>query len=188
MCNANKNCHLKCDGQNCEQTCNKEQATCSLTCNRGNCTQICNQGTCDLKCNGKHCWQKCNGGVCSLECDGKECQQKCFGDCNLECLGGRCKQKCSELNEGRSCQVHCPVAGRASKCQQNCQNKVSQCTKYYITITEAPTWTGKRPNESAIVLTDPALKREEGRRRQALIASFHFCPTPFLLSQILVLI
>ena len=186
MCNAG-NCHLNCDGQNCKQNYNTEQGNCSLTCNGGNCTQICNKGTCDLKCY-RHCMQTCNGGVCGLEC--KECQQKCFcGDCNLECLGGRCLQRCSQLNVRRSCQVHCPVAGLASKCQQNCQNKVSQCTKYFITITEAPTWTGKRSNESATVLTDPALKRGRGKKKtSSFIVPFHFCSTPFLISQILVLI
>lgn len=133
MCSA-ESCHLKCDGSNCEQTCNNEQGTCSLKCNRGNCTQTCIKGTCDLKCNGTHCRQTCNEDACSLE-------------------------------QG-SCQVQRPVTGRESKCQQKCEDKKSQCTKNFITITKAPTWTGKRSNESAIALTGRALSRgREGLKK-----------------------
>ena len=142
-------CSQTCSGQYCEQTCNKEQGTCSLNCKGRKCTQTCSKGTCDLECNGRHC------------------RQICFQDCNLKCLRGRCKQRCRGLDEQGSCRVHCPVAGRPSKCQQNCQSKESQCTKNFVTITAAPTWPGKRSNESAIALTGPALKREEGRRREA---------------------
>ena len=149
-------CSQTCNGQYCKQICNKEQGTCSLNCMRGNCTQTCSKGTCDLECNGTHC------------------KQICFQDCNLKCLGGHCQQRCRELDEQRSCRFHCPVAGPVSKCQQNCQHKQSQCTKNFINITEAPTCTGKRSNESAIALTGPALKREEGRRREAPLSFFSF--------------
>ena len=152
-------CSQTCYGQYCEQTCNKEQGTCSLNCKGRKCTQTCSKGTCDLECNGRHC------------------RQICFQDCNLKCLRGRCKQRCRELDEQRSCRVHCPVASRPRKCQQNCQSKESQCTKIFITITEAPTWPGKWSNVSAIALTGPALKREEGEEeRSSFIVSSFFAP------------
>ena len=190
MCRA-KSCDLQCKGRKCEQTCNNLQGTCELKCERGQCTQTCKEGTCDLKCNGSGtgCKQTCKGDACSLECNSNTCEQTCFRDCILKCREGSCKQKCSELNDQGTCKAHCPVAGHASKCQQNCPSKKSQCTKNFINITEAPTWTGKRSNESGIVLRDPALKRGDGKWREApsSFPSF-FCSPPFLLSQILVLI
>ena len=178
-CNV-ESCHLKCDGRNCEQTCNNEHGTCNLTCNKGKCSQTCNKGTCDLKCNGRHCRQMCNEGACGLECNGQECDQTCFRECNLKCHGKSCEQRCSELKVPGSCQVHCPLAGRSNKCQQSCESKESQCTKHFITITEAPTWTGEGSNEFAIALTGSALSRGEGRRREAP-SSFPsiFAPHPY---------
>ena len=138
MCNAG-NCHLKRDGQNCDQTFDNELRKYSLTCSAGNCTV-------DLKCNGTHCRQMCNGGACidlKYHGNGNECKQTCFRECNVVCHGISCEQRCSALKEQGSFQVHCPVVGRASKWQQNCENKESQSTKTFIAITEATTWTGE---------------------------------------------
>ena len=161
------------DTFNCNEPTDKQ---CSHTCNGSKCLQVCNneQGTCKLKCESGKCTQTCEEGICDLKCNGIYCRQTCNGDCILECHAGRCKQTCSALNDEGTCKAHCPVAGHASKCQQNCPGKEPQCTKNFITITEGPTLTGKRSNESSIVLRGPALKRGEGRRREAP-SSFSSC-------------
>lgn len=173
-CNGAK-CDLECGGPNCEQTCNA-QGTCSLKCrDGGECVQVCNGHECSLECDGEHCRQTCNDGACSLKCNGGECEQTCFRDCNLECHGGSCEQMRSELKDLSTCQVHCPVAGHASKCQQYCENKESQCANKFITITEAPTKmsehyhasTGEWSNASAVVSTGLTKERREERRRDA---------------------
>ena len=166
------NCGLECDRPNCEQTCNNKQGTCCSKCNGLECMQTCKneQGMCSLKCNRRKCTQTCKKVNCGLECNGKEYKQTYFRDCNLKCHRESCKQLCNiNLN-----QVPCPVAGHASQCQQNCQNGGSQCTKTFITITEAPTtiseqyhtWTGEWSNAPAVASTHLTKGRAEERMKE----------------------